>query len=73
MPHDTPLITTIVAALTLAWVFAGMAHRLKCANVVVMGEHQIAKSMLDHVAKGPSTAPKRVGPRRRAAPPKASI
>jgi CPA2 family monovalent cation:H+ antiporter-2 len=40
------------------------------ANVVVMGEHEIAKSMLDHVAEA---APKRVGPRRRPAPPKASI
>ena len=29
MPHYTPLITTIVAALTLAWAFAAVAHRLK--------------------------------------------
>lgn len=70
MPHDTPLITTIVAALTLAWAFAGLAHRLKRANVGVMGEHEIAKSMLDHVTEA---APKQVEPRRRAAPPKASI
>jgi CPA2 family monovalent cation:H+ antiporter-2 len=40
------------------------------ANVVVMGEHEIAKSMVDHVA---AAAPKRAKPRRRAAPPKASI
>jgi hypothetical protein len=70
MPHDTPLIATIVAALTLAWVFAGVAYRLRLANVVVMGEHEIAKSMLDHVAEA---APRRVAPRRRPAPPKASI
>ena len=34
MPHDTPLITTIVAALTLAWVFAAVAHRLKLPPLV---------------------------------------
>jgi CPA2 family monovalent cation:H+ antiporter-2 len=34
MPHDTPLITTIVAALTLAWAFAGLAHRLKLPPLV---------------------------------------
>jgi len=34
MPHDTPLITTIVAALTLAWVFAAVAQRLKLPPLV---------------------------------------
>ena len=34
MPHYTPLITTIVAALTLAWVFAAVAHRLKLPPLV---------------------------------------
>ena len=34
MPHYTPLITTIVAALTLAWAFAAMAHRLKLPPLV---------------------------------------
>ena len=34
MPHYTPLITTIVAALTLAWVLAAVAHRLKLPPLV---------------------------------------
>jgi TrkA family protein/sodium/hydrogen exchanger family protein len=34
VPHYTPLITTIVAALTLAWVFAAIAHRLKLPPLV---------------------------------------
>jgi CPA2 family monovalent cation:H+ antiporter-2 len=34
MPHYTPLITTIVAALTLAWAFAAVAHRLKLPPLV---------------------------------------
>jgi monovalent cation:H+ antiporter-2, CPA2 family len=34
MPHYTPLITTIVAALTLAWAFAALAHRLKLPPLV---------------------------------------
>jgi monovalent cation:H+ antiporter-2, CPA2 family len=34
MPHYTPLITTIVAALTLAWIFAAVAHRLKLPPLV---------------------------------------
>jgi hypothetical protein len=34
MPHYTPLITTIVAALTLAWVFAAVAHRFKLPPLV---------------------------------------
>ena len=34
MPHYTPLITTIVAALTLAWVFAAIAHRVKLPPLV---------------------------------------
>jgi CPA2 family monovalent cation:H+ antiporter-2 len=34
MPHYTPLITTIVAALTLAWVFAAVAQRLKLPPLV---------------------------------------
>jgi CPA2 family monovalent cation:H+ antiporter-2 len=34
MPHDTPLTTTIVAALTLAWALAGVAHRLKLPPLV---------------------------------------
>jgi CPA2 family monovalent cation:H+ antiporter-2 len=34
MPHYTPLITTIVAALTLAWLFAAVAHRLKLPPLV---------------------------------------
>ena len=34
MPHYTPLITTIVAALTLAWVFAAVAHRLRLPPLV---------------------------------------
>ena len=34
MPHYTPLITTIVAALTLAWAFAAVAHRLRLPPIV---------------------------------------
>jgi CPA2 family monovalent cation:H+ antiporter-2 len=34
MPHYTPLITTIVAALTLAWGFAAVAYRLKLPPLV---------------------------------------
>jgi monovalent cation:H+ antiporter-2, CPA2 family len=34
MPHYTPLITTIVAALSLAWAFAAIAHRLKLPPLV---------------------------------------
>jgi CPA2 family monovalent cation:H+ antiporter-2 len=34
MPHYTPLITTIVAALTLAWAFAAIAHKVKLPPLV---------------------------------------
>ena len=34
MPHYTPLISTIVAALTLAWAFAAVAHRLRLPPIV---------------------------------------
>ena len=34
MVHHTPLVTTIVAALSLAWVFAAVAHRLRLPPVV---------------------------------------
>ena len=34
MPHYTPLITTLVAAFTLAWVFAAVAQRLKLPPLV---------------------------------------
>ena len=34
MPHDTPLIATIVAGLTLAFVFGAIAHRLKAPPLV---------------------------------------
>ena len=34
MPHYTPLITTIVAALTLAWAFAAVAHKVKLPPLV---------------------------------------
>ncbi|HEX7532302.1 MAG TPA: cation:proton antiporter, partial [Methyloceanibacter sp.] len=34
MPHDSPLIATIVIALTLAWVFGALAHRLKLPPLV---------------------------------------
>jgi len=34
MPHDSPLIATIVIALTLAWVFGALAHCLKLAPLV---------------------------------------
>ena len=34
MPHHTPLITTIVVALTLAWVFAAIVQRLRLPPLV---------------------------------------
>ena len=34
MPHYTPLITTIVAALTLAWAFAAVAHKVELPPLV---------------------------------------
>jgi CPA2 family monovalent cation:H+ antiporter-2 len=34
MPHNTPLISTIVVALVLAWVFAALAHRVKVSPLV---------------------------------------
>src|SRR5690349_7123938 len=34
MPHDTPLISTIVIALALAWVFGALAHRLKLPPLI---------------------------------------
>src|SRR5665647_1755634 len=34
MPHDSPLIATIVIALTLAWAFGALAHRLKLPPLV---------------------------------------
>jgi CPA2 family monovalent cation:H+ antiporter-2 len=34
MVHHAPLVTTIVAALSLAWVFAAIAHRLGLPPVV---------------------------------------
>jgi CPA2 family monovalent cation:H+ antiporter-2 len=34
MPHSTPLITTIVAAFGLAWLFAAVAQRLKLPPIV---------------------------------------
>ncbi len=34
MPHDTPLITTIVAALVLAFIFGAIANRLKMPPIV---------------------------------------
>ena len=34
MPHDTPLISTIVIALALAWLFGVIAHRLKASPLV---------------------------------------
>ena len=34
MPHNTPLISTIVVALALAWVFGAIAHRLKVPPLV---------------------------------------
>src|SRR5687768_8134522 len=34
MPHDTPLISTIVVALALAWLFGAIAHRLKASPLV---------------------------------------
>jgi len=34
MPHDTPLIATIVIALSLAWAFGALAHRLRLPPIV---------------------------------------
>jgi CPA2 family monovalent cation:H+ antiporter-2 len=34
MPHYTPLITTVVVALTLAWAFAAIAHKVKLPPLV---------------------------------------
>jgi CPA2 family monovalent cation:H+ antiporter-2 len=34
MPHHAPLITTIVVALTLAWVIGALAHRLRLPTLV---------------------------------------
>ena len=34
MPHDTPLISTIVVALALAWAFGALAHQLKAPPLV---------------------------------------
>ena len=34
MPHNTPLISTIVVALALAWAFGSLAHRLKIPPLV---------------------------------------
>src|SRR5688572_4506192 len=34
MPHHTPLISTIVVALALAWVLGSIAHRLKASPLV---------------------------------------
>ena len=34
MPHNTPLISTIVVALALAWLFGALAHRLKIPPLV---------------------------------------
>ncbi|MGV1015669.1 MAG: monovalent cation:proton antiporter-2 (CPA2) family protein, partial [Methyloceanibacter sp.] len=34
MPHDVPLISTIVAALALAWVFGALANRVKLPTLV---------------------------------------
>lgn len=34
MPHDTPLIATIVGGLTLAFVFGALAHRLKAPPLI---------------------------------------
>ena len=34
MPHNTPLISTIVVALALAWLFGWLAHRLKVPPLV---------------------------------------
>tara|TARA_R110002124_G_scaffold144122_10_gene309027 strand:+ start:9806 stop:10003 length:198 start_codon:yes stop_codon:yes gene_type:complete len=34
MHHDTPLITTIVAGLVLAYIFGMIAHRLKMPPLV---------------------------------------
>src|SRR5690348_274454 len=34
MPHDTPLIATIVAGLALAFIFGAIAHRLRVSPLV---------------------------------------
>jgi CPA2 family monovalent cation:H+ antiporter-2 len=34
MPHHTPLISTIVVALALAWLLGAIAHRLKVPPLV---------------------------------------
>lgn len=34
MPHSTPLITTIVAGLGLAFIFGAIAHRLRVPPLV---------------------------------------
>ena len=34
MPHHTPLISTIVVALALAWLLGSLAHRLKIPPLV---------------------------------------
>ena len=34
MPHQAPLISTIVIALALAWAFAAVANRLKLPPIV---------------------------------------
>jgi monovalent cation:H+ antiporter-2, CPA2 family len=34
MPHNTPLISTIVVALALAWLLGAIAHRLKVPPLV---------------------------------------
>ncbi|EJZ22552.1 cation:proton antiporter, partial [Rhizobium sp. Pop5] len=34
MPHDTPLISTIVGGLVLAFIFGAIAHRLRMPPLV---------------------------------------
>ena len=34
MPHTLPLITTLVGALTMAFIFGMIAHRLRLSNMV---------------------------------------
>ena len=34
MPHETPLLSTIVVALAIAWVFGALAHRIKVSPLV---------------------------------------
>jgi CPA2 family monovalent cation:H+ antiporter-2 len=34
MPHNLPLISTLVAALVLAWIFAALAHRVRVSPLV---------------------------------------